>query len=382
MPRDVWLKRTADMLWWSCCVLRLRAPPGSDGPTRVDAVVQVPQTVKAASTDGWGTAGTVRASAGAPSIAATSSTNSNTNSNGGWGNAGVKSASPGNGAPSATPTTDTSGGGGASSQPAPHSGGTASDTWGGQGLTGTVAGAGASSAANGGLRGATDTWGSGETNQKAPELSGSLVPGGVEPYSAPLKPWDATPESLAFARRLTQRYSWLQGDLPEGSIRKFVRDGGRFPIMLLTCNRPKMLRSTLDSLLQVRGVHKDMVYAVQDGQFPAVQQVIDDAGLKLKQSDGALCVCGSVCTGVWERCVTRAVAAGATRLRKGRPVAGVGSQPWDIAAANIARHYLFSLSYIFDEAVDAPGVIVVEDDFYFSPDFLEYFTATAPLLVR
>ena len=70
----------------------------------------------------------------------------------------------------------------------------------------------------------------------------------------------------------------------------------------------------------------------------------------------------------------------ATRLRAGRPVAGIGAQPWNIAAANIARHYKFSLSYMFDEATDAPGVIVVEDDFYFSPDFYEYFVATAPLL--
>jgi hypothetical protein len=31
---------------------------------------------------------------------------------------------------------------------------------------------------------------------------------------------------------------------------------------------------------------------------------------------------------------------------------------------------------------NAPGVIVVEDDFLFSPDFLEYFHHTAPILER
>ena len=57
--------------------------------------------------------------------------------------------------------------------------------------------------------------------------------------------------------------------------------------MLLTCNRPKMLRSTLESLMKVRGVTKDMIYAVQDGQYGPVQKVIEEFGIKLKQSDGA-----------------------------------------------------------------------------------------------
>ena len=51
-------------------------------------------------------------------------------------------------------------------------------------------------------------------------------------------------------------------------------------------------------------------------------------------------------------------------------------------AERIARHYKFSLSAAFRMRPLAPAIIVAEDDFLFSPDFLAYFEAMAPLLER
>ena len=51
-------------------------------------------------------------------------------------------------------------------------------------------------------------------------------------------------------------------------------------------------------------------------------------------------------------------------------------------AARIAQHYKFSLSAVFKARPAAPACIVVEDDLLFSPDFLDYFKSTAPLIER
>ena len=67
------------------------------------------------------------------------------------------------------------------------------------------------------------------------------------------------------------------------------------------------------------------------------------------------------------------------RLR-GAPATGPG-QPVD-GAERIARHYKFALSAAFRMRPTAPAIIVAEDDFLFSPDFLAYFAAMAPLLER
>jgi len=108
---------------------------------------------------------------------------------------------------------------------------------------------------------------------------------GDEPETG-LAPTAPTRASKRFAKQLAAVHTWLQGDVPEGSIRDFVRSGGRFPIAVLTCNRPDMLRNTLRSLLQVRGVDKSMLFVVQDGNFAPVKDVVQQFGLKLKQSNG------------------------------------------------------------------------------------------------
>lgn len=46
----------------------------------------------------------------------------------------------------------------------------------------------------------------------------------------------------------------------------------------------------------------------------------------------------------------------------------------------LARHFKWTFDMVFDLNRDLDGVIVLEDDFLFSPDFLEYFKLTIPLL--
>ena len=59
--------------------------------------------------------------------------------------------------------------------------------------------------------------------------------------------------------------------------------GGKIPIILLTCNRAKLLKQTLGSLFAVRGVSKEQVLVIQDGRDQAVEQVVKQAGLRLVQ---------------------------------------------------------------------------------------------------
>ena len=49
-------------------------------------------------------------------------------------------------------------------------------------------------------------------------------------------------------------------------------------------------------------------------------------------------------------------------------------------AARIASHYQYSLTQAFDIFSESPAIVIVEDDLLFSPDFMEYFEAIAPVL--
>lgn len=130
------------------------------------------------------------------------------------------------------------------------------------------------------------------------------------------------------------------------SMTAFVNTGGRFPVVVLTANRDALLDRTLQSLLEVRGVDKDLVTVVQDGSMESVAAVVRRHGLRVHQHDAD------------------------TNLRGGKPRDG---------ARRIAEHYAYALTYMFDHS-DAPAIIVAEDDFMFAPDFLEYFLAVAPVL--
>ena len=77
-----------------------------------------------------------------------------------------------------------------------------------------------------------------------------------------------------------------------GPMSTFVANGGKFPVVLLTCNRPDMLRSTLESLMSLPNARaKEDIVVVQDGGDQAVQQVAQSFGVHLKQNKGA---CGTV----------------------------------------------------------------------------------------
>ncbi|CAM9799729.1 unnamed protein product, partial [Ectocarpus fasciculatus] len=120
-----------------------------------------------------------------------------------------------------------------------------------------------------------------------------------------------------------------------------------FPILLITCNRPELLKGTLNSLLAVADVTTDDILVVQDGSMAAVSEVVKNRNIRVIQN-------------------IRGV-----QLRGGAGADG---------ASRIATHYKFALSTAFQEYPDAPGVIVVEDDLLFSPDFMEYFQVAGPVL--
>eukprot|EP00605_Chrysophyceae_sp_TOSAG23-4_P002916 GSChrysophyteH1.ASY1.ANO1.3211.1 assembled CDS len=129
-------------------------------------------------------------------------------------------------------------------------------------------------------------------------------------------------------------------------ISQYVESGMKLPILLLTCNRAKLLELTLASLFGVRGISKGNVVVIQDGRQQDVQAVVESHGLKLIQN-------------VPKQGQLRGSEDGATR---------------------IAKHYKFALTQMFDLFSSAPAVIIVEDDLLFSPDFLQYFEAVGPIL--
>jgi len=130
-------------------------------------------------------------------------------------------------------------------------------------------------------------------------------------------------------------------------IARFLKAGGKLPIVLLTCNRAELLKQTLASLFSVRGVSKKNVLVIQDGNLPSVAQVVRDHGISLIQNT--------------ESIVMR------------------GEQQPD-GAERIAKHYKFSLTAAFERHPDAPAIIIIEDDLLFAPDFYEYFEAVSPVL--
>lgn len=206
---------------------------------------------------------------------------------------------------------------------------------------------------------ATGTAGSGAL----PPLTGALsagasaaAPSGVALPSlaqgapaAPVRPGASVASDAASdaAQRAVAEALAQAAGAPLGPMSSFVASGGRFPVVLLTCNRPDMLRATLQSLLALPGLSpKYDVIVVQDGTDGAVKDVALSFGVHLKQNAGHAGLRGAANDG----------------------------------AARIAAHYKFALSYAFGARRDAPAIIVAEDDFLFSPDFFEYFEQNARAL--
>jgi hypothetical protein len=140
--------------------------------------------------------------------------------------------------------------------------------------------------------------------------------------------------------------------IDSSSMTSYISTGGRFPILIVTNDRAEMLAKTLDSISSVRGVTKEDVFVIQDGRNEAVSQVLTSRSTKSHRRPDGVGLRGNVMDG--------AITDGAQR---------------------IAQHYNYALGYMFDFAfTSAPAVIVVEDDFLFSPDFYEYFHAVAPAI--
>jgi hypothetical protein len=133
-----------------------------------------------------------------------------------------------------------------------------------------------------------------------------------------------------------------------GPIERYIKEGKKIPVLMVTCNRPELLKTTLNSLLSVKGLSTSDIIVIQDGAMEEVSDIIKRHNLKLIQNTKGL------------------------RLRGGAGGMDGGSR--------IATHYKFALSGAFDENPEAPAVIVVEDDLLFSPDFYEYFHAIGPIL--
>ena len=119
------------------------------------------------------------------------------------------------------------------------------------------------------------------------ELARPIMP---PPRPAPVQPGP----TRALTPRESTAHKSLQAALetsrrtPMGPMSTFVANGGKFPVVLLTCNRPDMLRSTLESLMSLPNARaKEDIVVVQDGGDQAVQQVAQSFGVHLKQNKGA-----------------------------------------------------------------------------------------------
>ena len=135
---------------------------------------------------------------------------------------------------------------------------------------------------------------------------------------------------------------------------KYFKTHTSFPIVLLCYNRAEELEVTLQSLLKVRGISKRDILAVQDGAIEAVTRVLQRNGILFLQ-----------------RPIELVTTPPTNALKK-----KVKIEPGD----KIARHYGYALKQAFEHFFDAPGVVIVEDDLLFSPDFMEFFLHVAPAI--
>jgi hypothetical protein len=129
-----------------------------------------------------------------------------------------------------------------------------------------------------------------------------------------------------------------------GPISSYINNGGKIPIILLTCNRPKLLEETLASLVSVLN-HQTDIILMQDGSLTEIEEIAKKFDVELIQNKKEQNIRGSI-----------------------------------DGAERIAMHYKFSLSTAFSIRPETPAIIIVEDDLLFSPDFLEYFHFVAPIL--
>jgi hypothetical protein len=107
--------------------------------------------------------------------------------------------------------------------------------------------------------------------------------------------------------------------------------------------RPQQLNTTLASLVSVRGIDRQQIFVLQDGNDKRVREVVHAAGLRLVRLPGS---------------------------QKEAPTAEN-----DKTGGTIARAYHEALTHTFDVLTSDEAIIVVEDDLLFSPDLMEFFLA-------
>jgi alpha-1,3-mannosyl-glycoprotein beta-1,2-N-acetylglucosaminyltransferase len=131
----------------------------------------------------------------------------------------------------------------------------------------------------------------------------------------------------------------------------YIATGGRFPILLVACDRSEQLDRALGSLLNaVRCVRPADIVVVQDGHCTSAEVSAVIARHKVRSH------------------------------RAPQRMQDDGGNPPD-GAARIASHYGYALEYALSTAFPhAPAVVVAEDDFLFASDWYEYFHAVAPAL--
>jgi hypothetical protein len=114
------------------------------------------------------------------------------------------------------------------------------------------------------------------------------------------------------------------------------------PIVILTCNRAALLNATLASLLKVNHIQKELILIIQDGDTRDITSVIQHYDLIYKQHHTSL------------------------RIQDG--------------GQRIALHYQYALQTAFEHFPHAYGIIIIEDDLLFAPDFYSYLINTAYML--
>ncbi|KJE96186.1 O-linked-mannose beta-1,2-N-acetylglucosaminyltransferase 1 [Capsaspora owczarzaki ATCC 30864] len=112
------------------------------------------------------------------------------------------------------------------------------------------------------------------------------------------------------------------------------------PVIVMASNRPQYLYRMLRSLLATAGMTPDRIIVFIDGMLQEVFDVTELLGVR-----------------------------------------GVMHEPQGEKNGRICYHYKYSLTRLFDEiAPSAPYTIIVEEDLEVSPDFLQYFDQTLPLM--
>lgn len=140
--------------------------------------------------------------------------------------------------------------------------------------------------------------------------------------------------------------------LTDSATTRYLETHTSFPVVLLCYNREQELKTTLESLLSVRGVRKEDVIAVQDGTKLEVAQVLEKNDIFYLQ-----------------------------RPEEPKTIPPIREKKKKIEPGDkIARHYGYALHKAFEHFFDAPGIVIIEDDFLFSPDFMEFFVSVAPTI--